>query len=153
MIAIQIHTFVLCKPSVLFSNLYWLQFVYVWKRTFSNNILLLEFSFSPISAFSFYRQGKRRCADGAEKFNEIKADQSNAQTSWAGTAWEEADGVQLSPACSLLSPKSFGGFDWPAFNLMACTRLIDRLQHNRPVRRRRFVMDLLDLAGNWGGGG
>ena len=56
----------------------WLQFVYVNKRTFSSNILLLEVFFSTgIFHSPFYQQGSRRCADGAErKLNEIEAGQS-----------------------------------------------------------------------------
>ena len=58
----------------------WLQFVYVSKSTFSSNIFLLEFSFPSTSSSPLYQQGSRRCTDGAEKLNDIKAGQSDAQT-------------------------------------------------------------------------
>ena len=66
MIAIQIHTFVLRNLTVLFSTVKgaWLQFVYMSKRPFSSNILLLEF-----------------LPEAERKLNEIKAGQSDAQTS------------------------------------------------------------------------
>ena len=61
----------------------WLQFAYVNKRTFSSNISLLEFSF-PFEFYILYStiRKSRRSADGAERqLNEIKAGQSDAQTS------------------------------------------------------------------------
>ena len=73
----------------------WLQFVYVSKGTFSSNILLLEFSFSLISSFSSLPTGKQTiCRWSGKKLNEIKAGQSDAQTIWSVTAWEEANGVE-----------------------------------------------------------
>ena len=39
----------------------WLQFVYVSKRTFSSNILLLEFSFPSISSFSVLPTSQTIC--------------------------------------------------------------------------------------------
>ena len=59
----------------------WLQ------RTFSSNILLVEFSF-PVEFFILHstnREADKR-ADGVErKLNEIEAGQSDAQTCWALT--------------------------------------------------------------------
>ena len=58
----------------------WLQFVYMNKRTFSSNLLLLEFSFPSNFSFSILPTGKQTIyADVADgKLNEIKAGQSDA---------------------------------------------------------------------------
>ena len=69
----------------------WLQCLYVSNRTFSRNILLLEFVVVVVVVLGgsarilhspFYQQGSRRCADGAErKSNETETGQSDTQTS------------------------------------------------------------------------
>ena len=62
MIAIQIHTFVLCNLTVLFPDnvrVAWLQFVCMSERTFSGNILLLEFSSPSNCSFPILPAGKQ----------------------------------------------------------------------------------------------
>ena len=73
MIAIQIHTFVLCNLTVLFPIYVMgasLQCDYVSKGTFSSDILLLDlfFFFSRTHYTPFHKQGSRRSAVGEENW-------------------------------------------------------------------------------------
>ena len=60
----------------------WLQVAYVSKRTFSSNILLLQFSFHLDFVMLLSTKREADDPDGAEsKLNEIKAYQSDTRTS------------------------------------------------------------------------
>lgn len=93
MIAIQIHTFVLCNLTVLFPIYVMgasLQCDYVSKGTFSSGMLLLDFFFLFLflsnSLYCIPQTGKQTKCSWSRKLKEIKAGQSDLQTgSWAET--------------------------------------------------------------------
>ena len=72
----------------------WLQFVYASKRTFSSNILLLEFSFPSNFSFSNPPTGTQTMCRWTESWMELKlTNQTQKQfDQWAN--WKEATGME-----------------------------------------------------------